>query len=256
MPKGATKIRRPVVGKDQKVSGAVTTMAKQTDKDSGFLSLLVLPAWFITSIYFNYLTPSFNLYITDSLDITMVELMSASAYGFMFLPLFGLSVFPSRDLLFSMMKIGFCHLFACRLFVIAVCGSDSIPVSLAQTIRAANPVFVVFVSYFYSGKKYPTSVLLSLIPLVAGFAITTCSEVNFKLNGFVSAVGSVTMLVLLSLISKTEFLKVGSVQPHWAQVPPTTISLSLSYPHFHEGYCHSLLSPPIRCSCGVALSLP
>ncbi len=40
-----------------------------------------------------------------------------------------------------------------RALAFQVCGTDAIPVSLAQTIRAANPLFVVLVTYLYSGKK-------------------------------------------------------------------------------------------------------
>jgi len=172
--------------------------------------------WFATSIYFNYLTPSFKLHLEETLDITMVELLSASAYAVVFLLAFGIPVLPTKTLVVPMIKVGFCHLFACRLFVIAVAGPEKIPVSLAQTIRAANPVFVVVVSFLMSGKTYPLQVLLSLVPLVSGFAMAACSESEFNATGFAAAIGSVTTLVILSLISKDVYG--AAVRPHWAQV--------------------------------------
>ena len=88
---------------------------------ANFLHLII---WFATSIYFNYLTPRFNIHLNNpssaSLDITMVELLTASAFGLVCLPCFGLTIFPSKATLFPMIKIAVCHLAACRLFVIAV----------------------------------------------------------------------------------------------------------------------------------------
>jgi hypothetical protein len=49
----------------------------------------------VTSWFFNYLTPLFNTYVkdadglTDAEAITMIELISAVAYGLLFLPLNG-----------------------------------------------------------------------------------------------------------------------------------------------------------------------
>ena len=180
--------------------------------------VVLLVVWFSTSIFFNYLTPEFQTYLTASLDITMVELVSASAYGLVIVPLMGLSILPSRSLCIPMLKIGVCHLAACRLFIIAVCGENKIPVSLAQTIRAANPLFVVVVSFLFTGARYPTAVLLSLIPLLVGFAMASLSEVHFAAVGFFCALASVTILVILSLVSKKAFTAAGKEAPHWAQV--------------------------------------
>ena len=60
-------------------------------------NIAVLVVWFATSIYFNYLTPEFNLHLTESkTDITMVELVSSSAYGVVLLTLTGLPLVPPR----------------------------------------------------------------------------------------------------------------------------------------------------------------
>lgn len=182
------------------------------------VAALLVFTWFVTSIYFNNLTPDFQLYLTENLDITMVELFSATAYGLLVLPLFGLTVLPPREMFIPMLKIGLCHLVACRLFIIAVCGQDSIPVSLAQTIRAASPVFMVIVSFLYSRQRYSSKLLISLIPLIVGFGIASLSEVSMNLVGFMAAVGSVTTLVILSLISKDQFSAVDQQPPHWGQV--------------------------------------
>jgi len=181
-------------------------------------SVLLLCTWFVTSIYFNHLTPDFQLHLTESLDITMVELLVAAAYGIAILPLFGLRLLPPNEMLFPMAKIGFCHLVSCRFFIIAVCGTSAIPVSIAQTIRAASPIFMVALGYLYSGKQYSTRVLLSLLPLLTGFSIAALSELELQWVGFCAAVGSVAVLVLMSLIAKDQFSAAEQQAPHWAQV--------------------------------------
>ena len=60
---------------------------------------VLLLVWVCTSVYFNYLTPEFQLYLGVSLDITMVELVTASAYGLALVPLMGLAPVPPRRLL-------------------------------------------------------------------------------------------------------------------------------------------------------------
>ena len=75
----------------------------------------MLALWFATSIYFNYLTPEFNKYLSAKTDITMVELLSASAYGVVLLSLGGLPLLPPRKLAKPMALVGFCHLWACKL---------------------------------------------------------------------------------------------------------------------------------------------
>ena len=200
------------------------TAVKDSDGSSSDLAnVALLGLWFCTSIYFNYMTPEFNKYLNEEqktgtkTDIVMVELLSASSYGVVLLTLAGLPLLPPRALAKPMALVGFCHLWACRLFIMAVCGEGALPVSLAQTIRAANPFFVVVVSFAFAGTRYPPKVLLSLVPLVAGFAMTTLAETDFHLPAFLCAVGSVTILVVMSLISKAAFSDAQDA-PHWAQV--------------------------------------
>jgi len=174
----------------------------------------VVLVWTICSVYFNYLTPQFQLHLSQGLDITMVELVSAAAYGLVLLPAFGIQLAP-RVSVVPMLKVGVCHLLACRLFIAAVCGDNAIPVSLAQTIRAANPLFVVMVSYCFFGQAYTVPVLVSLCPILMGFSLATVGELEFNILGFGCAVASVTILVVLSLTSKEAF----AVQNlHWSQI--------------------------------------
>ena len=207
-----------------------TTAAKtKASSSSDVANVALLAVWFGTSIYFNYLTPEFNKYLSAKTDITMVVLLSAAAYGVVLLSLGGLPLLPPRKLARPMALVGFCHLWACKLFIMAVCGEGALPVSLAQTIRAANPFFVVVVSFALSGTRYPPRVLLSLVPLVAGFAMTTLAEVDFHLHSFLCAVGSVTILVIMSIISKSAFSAgagTDDAPPHWAQVQLWSVAIA------------------------------
>ena len=67
-----------------------TTAAKtKASSSSDVANVALLGVWFGTSIYFNYLTPEFNKYLSAKTDITMVELLSAAAYGVVLLSLGG-----------------------------------------------------------------------------------------------------------------------------------------------------------------------
>merc|ERR1711965_771611 len=121
------------------------------------------------------------------------------AYGLILLPIFGISVVPDSEMLLPLTKVGLSHLLACRLFVVAVCGDNKIPVSFAQTIRAANPIFTVLIMFCLFGTTFKPKVLLSLLPLVGGFALAALSEMSFNMIGFLCAIGSVTTLVLVNV---------------------------------------------------------
>lgn len=227
------------VNDTNKRSGTAAIESSETvvpvDLASSLWRVMVLTLWFVTSWAFNYLTPQFEKHVkdaagaTDSEGITMIELLSSVAYGLVVLPSCGLAVLPPRHLLYTLAKVGLAHLATCRLFVVAVCGDDRIPVSLAQTIRAANPLFTVIFMFLVYRRTVRTSVLLSLAPLILGFALAAMSELSFNLIGFLAAVGSVTLLVVVNLVSKglldgtekdgrQDRPVKGSLQPHWAQI--------------------------------------
>jgi len=193
----------------------------------------VMAVWFVSSWLFNALTPQFKLYVhdangqVDNEAITMVELLSCATYGLLLLPLAGISVMPPKELLWPLAKVGLAHLLACRLFVMAVCGEDSIPISFAQTIRAANPLFTVGMMFVLTGKIFPMRVLVSLLPLLFGFGLAALSELSFTWIGFLAAVGSVSSLTLLNVVSKG-VMSTG-LQPHWAQMQLWSVMFAATF---------------------------
>ena len=114
--------KSPTPRKGARPAKKLAAKATPTAMSSSLSNAALLAVWFTTSIYFNYLTPEFNKYLSAKTDITMVELLSASAYGVVLLSLGGLPLLPPRKLARPMALVGFCHLWACKLFIMAVCG--------------------------------------------------------------------------------------------------------------------------------------
>merc|ERR1711871_433164 len=78
-----------------KASPKKRAAAASTDGDgtgSGVVALLAIAFWFVTSWLFNALTPLFERYVkaadgsVDTEAVTMIELLSATAYGLLILP--------------------------------------------------------------------------------------------------------------------------------------------------------------------------
>lgn len=59
-------------------------------------------------------------------------------------------------------------------------------VSFTHVVKAAEPLFSAVLSAF-TGTIYPTSVYLSLVPIVVGVAIASCTEISFSWFGFCTA---------------------------------------------------------------------
>merc|ERR1711871_1224461 len=79
----------------------------------------------------------------------------------------------------------------------------------------------------FNGQKYSTKVVQSLCPLVIGFGMVASSEAKFQVNGFLCAIGSVTILVMMSLLTKDQLSVSGAKEkPHWAQVQLWSCSIA------------------------------
>ncbi len=159
--------------------------------------MLVVLAWVVTSIAFNVTAPMLLALLPDAEDMTLVELVVTVLFGAAnlwrrgdrLLPAGGWMALPTAALL------GASHLFNCRTYVYSL---KFIPVALAQTIRATNPMWVVLVSTLFGVESFGGGVLLSLVPLVGGFALAVgASSSSLHTAGLAAAVASVNAQVHL-----------------------------------------------------------
>lgn len=164
---------------------------------------VILAVWFVTSAFFNDCTPrllsSFTGVGGQGVDVTVVELCITCAIGSAGLLFSGSALLPPARLYKPLALAGCLHLGGCRLFMLSL---GYIPVALAQTIRAANPLFVVLIGGVFQGQKYPLRVLACLVPIVGGFSLAVSADSELDPLGVAASVGSVLCLVVVNTLSK------------------------------------------------------
>ena len=62
-----------------------------------------------------------------------------------------------------------------------------VAVSFTETIKSAAPFFTVMMSWVVLRKRTGILINLSLIPVVGGLALTSCTELSFNMIGFIAA---------------------------------------------------------------------
>ncbi|XP_010545200.1 PREDICTED: glucose-6-phosphate/phosphate translocator 1, chloroplastic [Tarenaya hassleriana] len=86
--------------------------------------------------------------------------------------------------------------------VAATVSMSKVAVSFTHIIKSGEPAFTVLVSRFLLGETFPTSVYLSLIPIIGGCALSALTELNFNMTGFMGAMISNLAFVLRNIFSK------------------------------------------------------
>lgn len=79
---------------------------------------------------------------------------------------------------------------------------SKVAVSFTHIIKSAEPAFSVVVSRFLLGEHFPSSVYLSLIPIIGGCGLAALTELNFNLAGFMGAMISNLAFVFRNIFSK------------------------------------------------------
>lgn len=179
--------------------------------------IIVLAVWFVGSAIFNDTTPRLMNALQknggENIDVSMIEFVISIIIGCISLAFQGQRPFPSAQLIKTSLFIGLLHSASCRLFIF---GLQYIPVSLAQTIRASNPLITLIFSTAIFGLPLPkVSSLLSLIPLLAGFGLAIVADMTVEPIGIFASVGSVCCLVLVNGFSKRvlEDKKINHIRP-------------------------------------------
>ena len=77
----------------------------------------------------------------------------------------------------------------CRLLsvILSLVSLAYVAVSFTETIKSAAPFFTVVMSWIVLRKRTGILINLSLIPVVGGLALTSCTELSFNTIGFVAA---------------------------------------------------------------------
>ena len=82
-------------------------------------------------------------------------------------------------------------------------------ISFMQIVKAAEPVVSVLTLTLLYGQRFSTGIWLSLIPIVAGVAVVSATEVNFAVAGFLAAMASNVAFVVRNILSKQAQSDIG-----------------------------------------------
>lgn len=77
-----------------------------------------------------------------------------------------------------------------------------VAVSFTHTIKAMEPFFSVLLSSVFMGNIPSLAIVASLVPIVAGVALASMTEVSFNMAGFLAAMGSNVTFQSRNVLSK------------------------------------------------------
>jgi solute carrier family 35 protein E1 len=104
-------------------------------------------------------------------------------------------------------------------------------ISFMQIVKAAEPVVSVLCLTAFYGKRFSAGIWLSLLPIVAGVAVVSATEVNFAVAGFVTAMISNFAFVFRNIKSKEAQTDIGLQGINlyaWMSILGTAILLPVS----------------------------
>ncbi|CAH2069937.1 unnamed protein product [Thlaspi arvense] len=156
--------------------------------------------WWSLNVVFNiYNKKVLNAYpypwLTSTLSLAAGSLMMLISWAV------GIVETPKTDFDFwkTLLPVAVAHTIG---HVAATVSMSKVAVSFTHIIKSGEPAFSVLVSRFLLGETFPTSVYLSLIPIIGGCALSALTELNFNMIGFMGAMISNLAFVFRNIFSK------------------------------------------------------
>ncbi|CAA7022723.1 unnamed protein product [Microthlaspi erraticum] len=156
--------------------------------------------WWALNVVFNiYNKKVLNAYpypwLTSTLSLAAGSLMMLISWAV------GIVETPKTDFDFwkTLFPVAVAHTIG---HVAATVSMSKVAVSFTHIIKSGEPAFSVLVSRFLLGESFPTSVYLSLIPIIGGCALSALTELNFNMIGFMGAMISNLAFVFRNIFSK------------------------------------------------------
>eukprot|EP00199_Chlamydomonas_sp_CCMP681_P002140 CAMPEP_0119107224 /NCGR_PEP_ID=MMETSP1180-20130426/9583_1 /TAXON_ID=3052 ORGANISM="Chlamydomonas cf sp, Strain CCMP681" /NCGR_SAMPLE_ID=MMETSP1180 /ASSEMBLY_ACC=CAM_ASM_000741 /LENGTH=403 /DNA_ID=CAMNT_0007092683 /DNA_START=17 /DNA_END=1228 /DNA_ORIENTATION=+ len=156
--------------------------------------------WYVFNIIFNIVNKSALNAFPCPWFISTLQLAASSLF-MVLVWLLRIQPAPRLDgaFLLALLPVALFHTIG---HVSACVSFSQMAVSFAHIVKAAEPVFSVALSGPLLGVVYPAYVWLSLVPIVAGCAMSAMKEVSFAWGGFNYAMVSNLGMVLRNIYSK------------------------------------------------------
>jgi drug/metabolite transporter (DMT)-like permease len=171
-------------------------------KPSILALLACVLTWYSTSAVCNTTARKLLTRMPLPLWLCVVQFACAAALGFMYLNVLrpSLRVKPAPEAMQTLTRLAFVFTLG---FVFVNAGYVVVNVSLAETLRSAEPIFSVLFAKLWLREEYISSVtLLSLAPIVLGGAFSSGGDSTFNLGGLFFVCMSNTAFALRSIITK------------------------------------------------------
>ncbi|XP_067946073.1 solute carrier family 35 member E2A-like [Watersipora subatra] len=94
------------------------------------------------------------------------------------------SATSNRHFIFNMLLLGTMRFMTVALGLVAL---KYVTVSFTETVKSSAPVFTVLVAWLVLSESTPLLVLLSLLPIMFGLALTSAYDLSFHIVGFLAA---------------------------------------------------------------------
>uniref|UniRef100_A0A8C5PG36 Solute carrier family 35 member E2B n=1 Tax=Leptobrachium leishanense TaxID=445787 RepID=A0A8C5PG36_9ANUR len=169
-------------------------------------ALIYLTLWF----FFSFCTLFLNKYILTLLEgepsmLGAVQMLTTTFIGCikMFIPccLYQHKPRLSYPSNFLMIMV-FVGIMRFATVVLGLVSLKNVAVSFAETVKSSAPIFTVIMSRLILGEYTGFMVNLSLLPVMAGLALCTATEISFNLLGFSAALSTNIMDCLQNVFSK------------------------------------------------------
>ncbi|XP_067268526.1 solute carrier family 35 member E2A-like [Pseudorasbora parva] len=169
-------------------------------------ALTYLALWY----FFSFCTLFLNKYILSLLEgepsmLGAVQMLTTTVIGcvkmFVPCPLYhhkSRTEYPSNFLMIML----FVGLMRFTTVVLGLVSLKNVAVSFAETVKSSAPIFTVIMSRLILGEYTGFCVNMSLIPVMAGLALCTATEVSFNMLGFSAALSTNIMDCLQNVFSK------------------------------------------------------
>lgn len=174
--------------------------ATPPESKSSFKIVLYFTLWYAFNIVFNILNKSTLNIFPFPWFMSTIQLACGVVW---MLGLWMLKLHPvpkiSKPFLAALAPVALFHTVG---HVSACVSFSKVAVSFTHVIKSSEPVFSVVLSGLLVGEKFPLSVWLSLIPIVAGCSLAAMKELSFDMGGLNGALISNVGMVMRNIFSK------------------------------------------------------
>ena len=169
---------------------------------------IIFIAWIIPSLFTGVLNKELLLYLSNPLYVTLLHLLVGSVFDYLVLSALHFkqhnAFYPISREKFDICRIG--GLFFALNSSLTHVSYKYIPISLATTIKTTSPIFTVFLTFLLQNQVKTSHIssnqFISLCIIVFGVCISTLSEIEFDLFGFIAAIAATISSALYQMYSK------------------------------------------------------